>query len=358
MLKAQQNLLFVCVAVLKSPLCQIKALSMTKHLCSILCLICLSVACTPLTPLAPLTPEQAQSNWYDIMPRPSWAKFTPVSTIQSWFEVYQLTDNTYAIYEPNQWQEAISYLLIGAEKALLVDTLQGIGDLKAVIDQLTDLPVIVINTHSHFDHVSSNHQFETVYGINNAFAQTNAQGHPHEVNARWLAPDTFWKNIPAEFSFEHYENKPFDIDKFVNDREIIDIGNRPIEVVFIPGHSTDSIMLVDKNNRMMLTGDSFYPAPIYLFLEESSFEDYFESVQLMLGYQADVDFLLPGHNETMLSADYLTQLRDATITVKKSVANKDEGKDKTSAPSTIEDGARKFQFDGFSLMVSLNLNSD
>lgn len=308
---------------------------MFKNICLSLSLICFVGACTQIIN------QRDESNWYDAMPRPSWAKFKPVETGQNWFEVYQLTHNTFAIYEPNQWQEAISYLLIGSEKALLVDTLQGIGDLKAIIDQLTDLPVLVINTHSHFDHVSGNYQFDTIYGVDKPFALTNAKGHGNEVNARWLTADTFWQNIPASFSFETYENKPYQINRFVSDGETIDIGERLIEMVFIPGHSTDSIFLIDKKNRMMLTGDSFYPAPIYLFFEESSFKDYVNSVQLMLDYQADVDFLLPGHNETMLPVDYLTKLSAATKTVI-------EGK----APSTIEDGARRYQFDGFSLMVS------
>ncbi|HPF47796.1 MAG TPA: hypothetical protein PK690_13085, partial [Emcibacteraceae bacterium] len=51
----------------------------------------------------------AQGNWYDALPRESWSKFEKIDTGQNWFEVYKLTDNTYAIYEPYQWQEAISY---------------------------------------------------------------------------------------------------------------------------------------------------------------------------------------------------------------------------------------------------------
>jgi len=66
-----------------------------------------------------LSCEQAseESHWYDVMPRESWSAFELIDTGQDWFEVYKLTDNTYAIYEPNQWQEAISYLLIGSERA-------------------------------------------------------------------------------------------------------------------------------------------------------------------------------------------------------------------------------------------------
>ncbi len=284
---------------------------------------------------------QDGSHWYDVMPRASWSKYELIDTKQNWFEVYQLNENTYAIYEPYQWQEAISYLLIGTEKAMLVDTLQGIGDIKSVVDQLTKLPVIVVNTHSHFDHVSGNYQFETVYGLDKPFTLNNAKGHDHSVNAGNMTPDTFWKNVPKTFNADTYENKPYQISKYLQDGEIIDIGDRPIEVVFAPGHSPDSLILVDKNNRFMMTGDTFYPAPIYVYSDTSSFRDYANSIQTMLTYQNEVDFLLPGHNETMQPASYLAKLHAATLAVLND-----------STPSTVsEAGSHTYQFDGFSIIV-------
>lgn len=306
----------------------------------LLCFILLVSACIHM----PKT--QSDTHWYDVMPRPSWSQYNLIDTNQNWFEVYQLNENTYAIYEPYQWQEAISYLLIGTEKAMLVDTLQGIGDLKSVVDQLTNLPVIVINTHSHFDHVSGNYQFENIYGVNLAFALNNAKGHDHSVNAEYMTADTFWKNVPKDFSVDTYENKPYKVTQYLNDGEIIDIGGRLIEVAFIPGHSPDSIILIDKKNRMMMTGDSFYPASLYLYFDTSSFHDYVNSVQTMLNYQSDVDFLLPGHNETMQPSGYLAKLRAATLAIQD---------DRT--PSTIdEEGIHTYQFDGFSLLVKKPLD--
>lgn len=284
---------------------------------------------------------QSESHWYDALPRASWAEYNLIDTNQDWFEVYQLNESTYAIYEPYQWQEAISYLLIGTEKAMLVDTLQGIGDLKSVVTQLTDLPVIVINTHSHFDHVSGNYQFDEIYGVDNPFTLDNAKGHDHSVNAGNMTADTFWKNVPKDFSADTYENKPYKISKYLSDGEIVDIGERPIEVVFAPGHSPDSIVLIDKNNRFMMTGDTFYPAPLYVYSSTSSFRDFANSVQTMQRSQGDVDFLLPGHNETMQAATYLSKLADATLAVQ----------DNSTASTVGENGVHTYQFEGFSLIV-------
>ena len=285
--------------------------------------------------------QQAETeNWYDVMPRESWAQFELIDTGQNWFEVYKLTDNTYAIYEPNQWQEAISYLLLGGEKAMLVDTLQGIGDLKSVIDQLTDLPVIVMNTHSHYDHVSSNYQFDTIYGVNMPYTINNAKGHSNAEIRGNVTPETIWKNLPSNFSFEFYESKAYEIDKFVADGEIIDLGGREIQVTFIPGHTPDSVILVDKQNRMMLTGDTFYPAPIYVHSDTSSFQEFFLSAQIMFGFKDDVDYLLPGHNETMQPASYLNELRAATMAIVNPTTPYEQGS-----------GSRSYDFGNFGIVV-------
>lgn len=284
--------------------------------------------------------QPAEANWYDALPRASWSDYQAIDTGQDWFEVYKLDETTYAIYEPNQWQEAISYLLLGTDKAMLVDTLQGIGDLKSVTDQLTDLPIIVINTHSHYDHVSGNWQYDTIYGINTPYSVNNAKGHPHESYVNSMTMDTIWKNLPDNFSIDFYQSKAYQIDKFVEDHEIIDLGEREIEVVFIPGHSPDSVILIDKKNRMMLTGDSFYPAPIYVYSDTASFQDFFMSSQTMFSYMSEVDHLLPGHNETMQPASYLSDLRTATM----AVIN-------PTTPYTQGTGRRTYNFGTFSLIV-------
>ncbi len=301
-----------------------------RFITPVLAIICLA-ACDQ-------TPEE--SHWYDSMPRESWSKFDLVDTNQNWFEVYKVTDNTYAIYEPNQWQEAISYLLIGTERAMLVDTLQGIGDLKAVTDQLTGLPIILMNTHSHYDHVSGNYQYETIYGRNTPYTLANAKGKSNAEIGNAVTADTIWKNLPAGFDYGTYESKPYEIDKFVDDGEIIDLGNREIRVVFTPGHSPDSVILIDKENRMMFTGDTFYPAPIYVYSDTANFQDFFLSSQIMFGYRNDVDYLMPGHNETMQPASFLNELRSATMAIVNPTTEFIQG-----------DGQKTYNFGAFSIIV-------
>jgi NitT/TauT family transport system substrate-binding protein len=79
-----------------------------------------------------------------------------------WFHVFPIDERTYALSEPKYWQENVSYLLIGTQRALLFDTGPGIYSIRAAVQALTSLPVIVIPSHLHFDHVGDLEEFADV----------------------------------------------------------------------------------------------------------------------------------------------------------------------------------------------------
>ena len=99
------------------------------------------------------------------MPRPEWSRYERVAIDDGWFEVYRILDGIFAIYEPGQFEEVISFLITGEDMALLFDTGLGIGDIRGVVDELTDLQVVVLNSHTHYDHIGGNYQFETIYAM-------------------------------------------------------------------------------------------------------------------------------------------------------------------------------------------------
>ncbi|MBN1624717.1 MAG: MBL fold metallo-hydrolase, partial [Clostridia bacterium] len=70
--------------------------------------------------------------WYKVLPRPEYKNYIHVMTHEGWYEVYDLETDTYAIYEPGHFQEVISYLILGSEKALLLDTGMGICRIRPV----------------------------------------------------------------------------------------------------------------------------------------------------------------------------------------------------------------------------------
>jgi hypothetical protein len=78
-----------------------------------------------------------KDNWWDNLPRPEWSAFHRIEQEQDWFEVYRIEDGIFAIYESGQFEEVISFLVTGDDRALLFDTGLGIGDIKRVVQQLT-----------------------------------------------------------------------------------------------------------------------------------------------------------------------------------------------------------------------------
>ena len=123
--------------------------------------------------------ENKSSTWCDQPFRKGYENYKEIATRYPWFKVYPVGDSVYAIYEPNNWQQVISYLIIGSEKALLFDTGMGLDSIKSVVKQLTSLPVTVINSHTHYDHIGGNADFNTIYGVDTAYTEKNSQGCRH-----------------------------------------------------------------------------------------------------------------------------------------------------------------------------------
>ena len=112
------------------------------------------------------------SSWFDKLPRPEYSSLKRISTSESWFHVYAIRPTVFAIYEPYQYEEVISYLIVGTQKSLLIDTGMGIGNIEQVVNELSSVPLIVINTHTHHDHIGDNWRFEkSLIGINCEFSK-------------------------------------------------------------------------------------------------------------------------------------------------------------------------------------------
>src|ERR1044071_6023175 len=98
-----------------------------------------------------LLSQTPMPDWCRALPRPEYKSIERVAISDPWFEVHRPAPGVFAIYEPHQAEETISYLVVGEKRALLFDTGMGISDLKKVILQLTKLPIVVLNSHTHDD---------------------------------------------------------------------------------------------------------------------------------------------------------------------------------------------------------------
>ena len=140
--------------------------------------------------------QAAIPEWCRALPRPEYKTLERVPVSDPWFEVYKAAPGVFAIYEPHQWEETIVYLIVGEQRALEFDTGMGISDIRKVTQELTRLPVIVLNSHTHPDHVGGNWEFDTVYGMDTEFTRRNAKGSREAAQAE-IAPGAHLRK-PAE----------------------------------------------------------------------------------------------------------------------------------------------------------------
>ncbi len=277
--------------------------------------MCLVSARQPVAPTVLAGPQGQLPDWCKALPRPEYKSLERVRASDSWFEVYKVAPGVFAIYEPHQFEEVISYLIVGEKRALLFDTGMGISDIKKVVSELTKLSVIVLNSHTHNDHVGGNWQFAEIYGMDADFTRSNAKG-SHEDAQEELTPTSICGDLPRGFNPKTYETKPWKISRTIRDGESIDLGGRSIEVLSTPGHTPDAICLRDRKNGLLFTGDTYYPAPIWLFRPETDLDAYVASVKRLATLAPQLRLVLGAHNVPVAEPAILPKLVSAIEAVR------------------------------------------
>src|SRR5215813_8627007 len=199
--------------------------------------------------------QSEKPEWCKALPRPEYQALERVLQDEPWFEVYKVAPGTFAIYEPRQFEETISYLIVGTKQALLFDTGMGIGNIKAVVARLTSRPLVVLNSHTHNDHVGGNWQFQYIFGMDTPFTYANAKGSREDAQAE-LVSGNLCGDLPKGFDRTKYATKPWKISLFVHDGFKVNLGKRTVEIIATPGHTPDAIARIDRENGLLFTGDT------------------------------------------------------------------------------------------------------
>ena len=249
-------------------------------------------------------------SWCKSLPRPEYKTLERVPLHNSWFEVYKVAQGVFAIYEPHQSEETIGYLILGQKRALMFDTGMGIGDLKSLTEQLTHFPIVVLNSHTHDDHVGNNWQFEWVWGMDTDFTRQSARGSREDARAE-IAPSEVCGNLPAGFDRNAYATKPWRIAKYIHDGERIDLGGRTVEILATPGHTPDAIALFDRAYGLLFTGDTYYPGTIWIYRPETDLAAYGNSVHRLAALAPQVHMVLGAHNVPVAPPTVLPELASA-----------------------------------------------
>lgn len=284
--------------------------------------------------------------WWENLPRPVYSSLERIKTGQDWYEVYKIAEDTFAIYEPYQFEEALSYLVLGGQRGVLVDTGTGIGDLKKLVSELSDFPVSVVNTHTHWDHIGANHQFDRIACFDHQECIDKLlKGVANARLKESITGDSIWKPLPENFDYSTWEIPPVKPQKLLTDGDIIDLGaGRILEVIHTPGHSPGSICLLDKKNRILFTGDTFFPGPLYAYPEDVDIDAYRASIDRLIQRIDEFDHLCSGHNDPWVGSEVILRVAQAFRII---MAGQGEFK---------QDGdLRRYYFDGFDILIRTDM---
>ena len=176
--------------------------------------------------------------------------------VNPYVEVYQFRENLYGLFTENcdGMGDVWMYLIDGPEKAMLIDTAFGLGDLKGLADAITGgKELIVVNTHDHFDHAYGNCRFDKVY-CHEYLVPYIANQHAHIWDYLF---DAWGDNIWLEFDKKDLPAfKPYEI-VGVPDGYTWDLGRGyEVELIHTGGHAAGHAAFLDKHNRILFPGDN------------------------------------------------------------------------------------------------------
>ena len=277
----------------------------TRGALPLLALALAVVACEK--PDAPLSVEGYSC--YSV-PREENLALTLSAASDEWFQVRESAPGVYSIVEPFHLQESISHLIVGTDRALLFDTGIGLLPLRPVVERITDVPVTVLNSHTHYDHVGGNWEFDTVLAMDTGYTRANMAGFSNALIGGDFTAHAFCKGVPDSADADAMATRAWQATGFVADGDTIDLGGRVLEILHVPGHTPDALALFDREHRLLFTGDTWYDASLWLFSPGTDLDDYDASLTRLIEVEANADYLLGAHNVARVKSGRLQQVRD------------------------------------------------
>lgn len=190
------------------------------------------------------------------------------------YKVTQFNENTWIIEEGF----VRFFLLTGSKEALLIDSGMQVGKAKETAESITSLPLKIINSHGDRDHVGSNFQFDDVY--------------MHGAEKEYYLAGGGKGNIIA-----------------VADGDEIDLGERTLEIIHIPGHTPGSIAILDKKAKLLFGGDTVQQnSEIFMFGPGRDLTAYVGSLEKLLNMKEKFDTVLACHGDLPIGSDVVEKL--------------------------------------------------
>lgn len=296
------------------------------------------------------------SAWWEALPRKVYSLLEKVNTRQPWYDVYRIHDWLYGIYEGGQYDEALMYLVIGEDKAAVIDGGTGIGRLNLLVEELTDKPYFLLLTHTHNDHIGGCKDFDEIAVYDDVMSwESAAKGLGRDKMGEIIAGDNVIRDLLGDFNPDDYLAPPFTVTRWLHDGDLIDLGGRVLEVIHTPGHSSNHICLLDREAGYLWTGDHFYTGGITTYLPGGSHDDFVESSLRLVDLLPNYDLLLPAHNEPLVDAGIMKDLLKAAEGITE--GNLTNYVEKRAAAVNYDMLVKVYSFNRFSLVTRADYNN-
>ncbi len=242
-----------------------------------------------------------------------------------WYERKTITSDITLIFEPyvHPFLRCNIWHVRGRDKDLLIDTGLGVSSLKDEIQDLIDKPVTALATHVHYDHVGCLHEFDErlMHAIEaprmdnyQEFSWLKVTDFPEEFHDA-LRDDDYREYLisaipETEFDPDDYQVTSTSVTCSIEEGDVVDLGNRHLEVFHLPGHSPGSIGLWDKDNAILFSGDALYDGQLLDDLPDSNIPDYIHTMKRLRELPVDV---VHGGHEPSFGRERMIELIDAYL---------------------------------------------
>lgn len=177
-----------------------------------------------------------------------------MNATDDWYDVDTPARGVWTITEGGKFG---SQLVAGDDRAVLIDAGAGVGDLRGMAEQLVDVPITLLLTHAHWDHVGNGHQFDDV--LAHPLAHENGRIVPEPLSLSPAAWAENWRaagnEFPNGFEPDDFELPPVTGIESVYPGTVIDLGGRTVELLATPGHAAEGLSVLDRESRSVFVSD-------------------------------------------------------------------------------------------------------
>ena len=265
----------------------------------------------------------------------------PPSLSLDWYAISNPSPGVFGLLEPLQVERVLSYLIVGSERALLIDTGTGAVSMKNAVAIVTDLPIIVLNSHSHWDHIGNNQEFEEI-AIHRAAAPGLAYRYSRQEIGEFFGEGALLGPLPPGRTVETIEIGPSTPSRLLDGGERFELGGRTLTALNTPGHAPGLLSLLDEANGVLFSTDTAYPGPLYAYGDGVDLDIYIQSLTLLADLAPSLRYVHPSHNADAMSPALLPRMRDALSEVA-------HGR----TPDAIDEERAIHDFDGFGIFGPL-----